>query len=109
MIDLLGEGTGAEPGAAAEIDAAPEECRLLRGDANRDHRLEQKLWRAIAEIAKQRGLEARRILVEQRLHIALRHLAELVRPEPHQVDGCAMAILRIGFARLAEGGDRGLM
>ncbi len=65
MIDILGESGSAKAGAAAEIDRALEEGRLLRRRARDKHRLEQQLRRAIIQIAKQRGLEARRILIEQ--------------------------------------------
>jgi hypothetical protein len=68
-VDIAGKGSGRKPRAAAEIDRAPEIGRLLRGAAHRQHRLEQQRRAAIAEIADQRGLEPRRVLVKQRLHI----------------------------------------
>src|SRR6202012_4953292 len=95
MIDLLVKRAGAKPGAAAEVDRAFEEGWLLRLRAHRYHGLEKKLRRAIVEVAEQRGLEARRILIEQRLHITLRHLGELLGAKPHQLDRGAMAIPRI--------------
>src|SRR5262249_56732662 len=99
-------GARAEPGPPTQIDRAVEESGLLRGESPRQHRLEQKLRRAIAEIAEQRRLEARRILIEQRLHIALRHLVKLNGAEPHQPDGGAVAILGIGGASALERRDR---
>ena len=106
MIDLLGKGGGGEAGAAAEIDGALEEGGLARRGARRQHRLEQQRRPAIAEIVDQRGLEARRVLIEQRLHIGLRHLGQGLGAEPHQVQAGAVAIVGIGGARLAKRLDR---
>ncbi len=106
MVDVPRKGGCRKPGAAAEIDGALEEGGLLFGRSHRQHRLEQQLRRAIVEIAEQHRLEARGILVEQRLHIAPRHLGQWRGAEPHQPDGRAVAIVGIGRARFTECRDR---
>ena len=105
---MRSEGAGREPGAAAEIDRAFEERRLLRGSAHRQHRLEQQRRTAITEIADQRRLEARRILIEQRLHIARRHRTDGLDAELHQMQAGAVTVLGIGVTRGTERCDRGV-
>ena len=106
MIDLLGKGRRREPGAAAEIDGALEKRRLAGGRSHRQHRLEQQRRAAIAEIVDQRRFEPRRILVEQRLHIGLRHAGHGLGAEPHQPQAGAVAVLGIAGLRLSKGRDR---
>ncbi|MEY9187243.1 hypothetical protein ABH987_000871 [Bradyrhizobium ottawaense] len=106
MIDLLRECGGRKPGAAAEIDGAFEEGRLLRGDPRGHHRLEDQRRGAIVEIVDQRVLEARGVLVEQRLHIGLGHLRHLGVAEPHQMQASAVLVLGIGPPRFSKCGDR---
>ena len=107
MVDLLGKGGGGQTRAAAEIDGALEECRFFRGDSNRQHRLEQQRRAAIAEVADQRGFEPRRVLVEQHLHIGLRHAGQWLGAEPHQAQTGAVPVQRIGGAGFMERGHRG--
>ena len=106
MVDLLGEGGGRQSSAAAEIDRALEEGRLAHRRARRQHRSEQQRGTAIAEIVNQRGLEFRRVLIEQRPHIGLWHRRHLLGAEPHQPQAGAVPILGIGFFRLSKRRDR---
>ena len=109
MIDRPGEGRRRQSGAAAEIDRAFEERRLARGRSHRQHRLEQQRRAAIAEIADQRGFKPRRILVEQGLHIGLRHAGHRLGAEPHQSKASAVAIAGIAGLGLLIRRDRRLM
>ncbi len=95
-----------QTGAAAEIDRALEERRPARAGAHRQHRLEQQCRTAIAEIAHQRCLEPRRVLIEQGLHIGLRHRRHSRGAEPHQAQAGAVPVVRIGRAGPAKRGDR---
>ncbi len=103
---FLGEGGRRQPGAAAEIDGALEERGLPCRRARRQHRLEQQRRAAIAEIVDQRRLEPWRVLIEQRLHIGLRHIGQRLNAEPHQMQAGAMAIVGISAPRLVKGRDR---
>ena len=105
-IDLLGKRGRRQTGAAAEIDRALEERGLARTGANRQHRLEQQRRAAIAEIIDQSCLEPRRILIEQRLHIGLRHRRHLLGAEPHQAQAGAVAVIGVGGAGPAKRRDR---
>ncbi len=104
-IDLPGEGARRKPGAAAEIDRVLEQSGLPGGDARGDHRLEDEGRRAIVEIVDEHILEMRRILIEQGLHIGLRHLGELLVAQPYQMQAGAVLVLRVGLARFPECGD----
>ena len=75
---------------------ALEEGGLACRGAHRQHRLEQQRRPAIAEIVDQRRLEPRRILIEQRLHIGLRHGGQRLGAEPHQPQAGAVAVIGIG-------------
>ena len=79
---------------------------LRAARADRQHRLEQQRRAAIAEIVDQRGLEPRRILIEQRPHIGRRHAGQLLGAEPHQPQAGAVAVVRVGVARPAKRRDR---
>ena len=105
-IDLPGKRSGRQSGAAAEVDRAFEECGLAGGGARRQHRPEQQLRAAIAEIVDQRRLEPRRILIEQHPHIGLRHRRQWLGAKPHQMQAGAVPILCIGADRPAERRDR---
>ena len=96
----------AKSGAAAEIDGALEEGRLADRGAGGQHRLEQQRRAAIAEIVDQRGLEFRRVLIEQRPHIGRRHRRQRFGAEQHQPQAGAMAVVGIGHLRLAKRRDR---
>ena len=106
LVDLFCEGGGRKPRPTSEIDGALEQGGLLRGDAGSHHRLEDQRGRAIAEIVDQHVLEARRVLIEQGLHIGLRHLRQLRIAEAYQMQMSAMLIARVGIARFAKGRNR---
>ncbi|MEY9125065.1 hypothetical protein ABIA09_004627 [Bradyrhizobium yuanmingense] len=102
---LAKEGSGREPGAAAEIDGALEVGGLLGGDARRQHRLEDQRRGAIAEIIDQRVLEPRGVLVEQRLHVGRGHLRHLGIAEPHQVQAGAVLVPGVASPGFTKGRD----
>ena len=80
--------------------------RLARRRAHRQHRLEQQRRAAIAEIVDQRGFESRRVLIEQGLHIGLRHAGHWFGAEPHQSKPGAVAVAGIAGLRLLKRRDR---
>ena len=79
---------------------------LRTARAGGQHRLEQQRGTAIAEIVDQRGLEFRRILIEQRAHIGRRHVGQLLGAQQHQPQAGAVAVLGIGCSRFAKRRDR---
>jgi hypothetical protein len=102
MIDISGESRGSQPRAASKVDRALEERGLPGNRMDPQHSLEKNGRAAIAEFADQRGFEPRRILIEQRLHIGLRHAGQRRCAEPHQPQTCAVAITGIAGLRRAE-------
>ena len=71
-------------------------------DPRRQHRLEQQIRSPIAELADQRGLEPRRILIEQCLYVGRWHRRYVLGAEPHQMQAGAVPILGVGGVRVAK-------
>ena len=94
------EGGAREPGAAAEIEHGAEALPMFR------HRLAQLLRGRIGEV-RECAVEARRVLVEQRAHIAVQRLrCRIGAAEPRKAQRRAMTIFRIGGRGALERGPR---
>ena len=86
-------------------DRAP--CRIRpRSGLRRLHRIAQQRGRAITQALRQRPVEARRISVEQRAHIACAHGGGRPPAEPHETQRGAVAIVRVRRLRALERRDR---
>ena len=106
----LAKAVAASPVPQPRSIGALEERGLACRRAHRQHRLEQQRRTAIAEIVDQRRFEPRRVLIEQRLHIGLRHARHRLCAEPHQIAGWRHGDRRDQLApRLAKGRDRRIM
>ncbi len=90
-----------KPGAAAEIKHRAEPQPLTARIASLLDPIEQERGRPIGE-AFERGIEARRILVEQGADIGRWHRIWHVDAKPDEAQAGAMAILRVGALRRPE-------
>ena len=99
---MRAERRAREPGAAAEIEHGAEALPMFR------HRLAQQRRRRIGEV-RERAVEARRVLVEQRAHVAVQGLRRRVgAAEPRKAQRRAMAVVGVGGRGALERGARAL-
>ena len=104
---MRAKGRAGKPGAAAEIEHRAKAHGAAAILASRFDGGEQQGRRAIVEPLAQRPVEIARVLVEQRAHIARRHRA-IARAEMRELQAGAVAVIRVGVARRAEGRDRAI-
>ena len=82
---------------------------LRAAASHRQHGLEQQRRAAIAEFIHQRGFKPRRILIEQGLHIGLRHAGHWFGAKPHQSKSGAVAVIGIAGLGLLKRRDGRIM